>query len=128
MKLILSICKDIPACPLRNIAASQIDIKYHINQSDNLLTKAEAIAQLYAVNMPKETILKTTGLVSDVCVEAQKWETEDERVKLFTRETQMLNLINQNPSVESGGEKKAADDKQDKDSKETNEDGNSAKA
>ena len=128
LKLILSICKDIPACPLRNIAASQIDIKYHINQSDNLLTKAEAIAQLYAVNMPKETILKTTGLVSDVCVEAQKWETEDERVKLFTRETQMLNLINQNPSVESGGEKEATDDKQDKDNKETNEEGNSAKA
>lgn len=77
LKLALSICKDIPGCPVKNISASEIDIKYHVNQSDNLLAKAEAISLLYKVNMPKEEILKTTGLVSDVCVASQKWEKED---------------------------------------------------
>lgn len=78
LKGILAICKDIPNCPIKTITASQIDIKYHINQSDNLLTKAQSIAQLYQINMPKEEILKVTGLFSDICTVATKWQKSDD--------------------------------------------------
>lgn len=81
LKLALQICKDIPGCPVKNITASQIDIKYHINQSDNLLTKAQAISTLYGVNMPKEEILKVSGLFSDICAVSQKWDKEDKEAK-----------------------------------------------
>jgi SPP1 family phage portal protein len=81
LKTILKICKSTPNCPVNDISASQIDIKYQMNQSDNLLVKAQSIAQLYEVNMPKEEILKQTGLFSDVCTVAKKWEKEDHRVR-----------------------------------------------
>ena len=81
LKGIIAICKDVPGCPVKHICASEIDIKYHINQSDNLLVKAQAIAQLYAINMPKEEILKATNLFSDVCAVNQKWEKADAEAK-----------------------------------------------
>jgi len=81
LKGILKICKEIPSCPVKNIAASQIQIKYRINQSDNMLVKAQSIAQLYGVNMPKEEILKATNLFDDVCALAKKWEQQDQKAR-----------------------------------------------
>nr|DAD73897.1 MAG TPA: Portal [Siphoviridae sp. ctFn287] len=81
LKSFLKICKLVPNCPIKDLAASQIDIKYHINQSDNLLVKAQSISQLYQVNMPKEEILKATGLFSDICTVANKWEQVDRLAK-----------------------------------------------
>ena len=78
---LLDICKLVPNSPVKNISASEVDIKYHINQRDNLLTKAQSIAQLYQINMPKEEILKVTGLFGDVYQVSAKWEAEDEKAK-----------------------------------------------
>ena len=77
LKSFLKICQLVPNCPIKDLAASQIDIKYHINQSDNLLVKAQSIAQLYSVNMPKSAILKSTGLFSDVAALSNEWEQSD---------------------------------------------------
>lgn len=77
LKSFLKICQLVPDCPIKDLAASQIDIKYHINQSDNLLVKAQSIAQLYSVNMPKSAILKSTGLFSDIAALSNEWEQKD---------------------------------------------------
>ena len=81
LKGFLKICKLVPACPIKTLAASQVDIKYHINQSDNLLVKAQALAQLYEINMPKEESLKAVGLFSDICTLAKKWGISDTEAK-----------------------------------------------
>lgn len=77
LKQILYICKLYPNCPINSITASQIDIKYKLNSSDNFLVKAQGIMNLYSVNMPKETILKASGLVNDIGATASQWESYD---------------------------------------------------
>ena len=81
LKLMLMFCKQVPNCPLNELNANQIEIKYRINQNDNFLAKAQGIMNLYNVNFPKEEILKTSGLVSDVTSVDRKWRIEDARVK-----------------------------------------------
>lgn len=82
LKLMLYICKAYETCPIDKLKASQVDIKYRINQSDNFLVKAQGIAQLYSTNMPKEMILKYAGISSDIGTEAVQWESKDNEKKL----------------------------------------------
>ena len=81
LKLILLFCKQIPNSPLNELNASQVDIKYRINQSDNFLSKAQGIMNLYSINMPKEEILKASNLFSDVTTLAKKWDLADKETK-----------------------------------------------
>ena len=81
LKLMIMFCKQIPNSPVNQLWASDIDIKYRINQNDNFLVKAEGIAQLYAVNLPKEEIIKASGLFSDTNAVATQWETNDAKIK-----------------------------------------------
>lgn len=81
LKLILLFCRQVPNCPLNELYASQIDIKYRINQNDNLLVKAQSIAQLYNVNMPKQYILKASGLFNDITTVAKEWEEYDTKAQ-----------------------------------------------
>lgn len=114
LKGILDICKSIPNSPINTITASQIDIKYHINQSDNLLTKAQSIAQLYQINMPKEEILKVTGLFSDICTVATKWQkADDEAMKIAeqlkaTKSTDLVGGKDTNVSQSNGNDTNVA--------------------
>lgn len=110
LKSILAICKQIPNCPVNDLYASQIDIKYHINQNDNLLVKAQSISQLYAINMPKEEILKTTGLFSDICTVANKWEKEDLLAKQKANEVAIAKANTQIVN-DNGNEKSKEKDK-----------------
>lgn len=77
LKQILMICRQIPNNPVNELTASQIDIKYRINQNDNFLVKAQGIAQLAGVRFPKEEIVKASGLFSDTNTVAMKWRDEE---------------------------------------------------
>ena len=96
LRQILYLCKLYKDCPLNLITASQIDIKYKLNSNDNFLVKAQGIANLYNVNMPKDVILKASGLVSDVGAVSVAWEDYDQRIKQSaqqpaqTEETQII--------------------------------------
>lgn len=81
VKQIIDICKMYPNCPIKNIDANQIDIKYKISNSDNFLTIAQGIQDLYSVNMPKKTILKWSGVENDVEAIANQWEDNDKLIK-----------------------------------------------
>lgn len=81
LKLMLYVCKLYETCPIDKLNASQVDIKYRINQSDNFLVKAQGINQLYATNMPKDIILKYAGISSDIGTEGAQWEAKDKEVK-----------------------------------------------
>ena len=80
LKQIISICKQIPNNPINDLSASQIDIKYRINQNDNFLVKAQGIAQLAGVHFPKDEIIKASGLFSDTNTVAVKWENEVDKL------------------------------------------------
>lgn len=86
LRQILYLCKLYKDCPLNLITASQIDIKYKLNSNDNFLVKAQGIANLYSVNMPKDVILKASGLVSDVGAVSNSWEEYDQRIKEATQQ------------------------------------------
>ena len=92
LKLVLFLCKLYPNSPIKKMYASQIDIKYRINQSDNFLVKAQGIAQLYSTNMPKELILKYSGISSDIGTEATAWEEKD--TELRGKKTSQVDDIN----------------------------------
>lgn len=81
LKQMLMICKQVPNNPVNELSASQIDIKYRINQNDNFLVKAQGIAQLAGVNFPKEEIIKASGLFSDTNTVAMKWKAEVEAAR-----------------------------------------------
>lgn len=88
LRQILYLCKLYKNCPLDKITASQIDIKYKLNSSDNFLVKAQGIANLYSVNMPKDMILKASGIISDVGAGAREWEQYDQQIKAQSQQPQ----------------------------------------
>lgn len=81
LALMFLICKQYPNCPLNELYPSQVDIKYRINQNDNLLIKTQGIMNLYSVNMPFDEIVKVSGLFGDVTTVTKKWEESDKKAK-----------------------------------------------
>lgn len=88
LALILMLCKQVPNCPLNELQASQIDIKYRINQNDNFVNKTQGIMNLYSVNMPKDEIVKVSGLFGDVTTVTKKWEESDSKAKEKNQENE----------------------------------------
>lgn len=96
LRQILYLCKLYKNCPLDKITASQIDIKYKLNSSDNFLVKAQGIANLYSVNMPKDMILKASGIISDVGAGAREWEQYDQQIKAQSQQPQIIERKTEN--------------------------------
>ena len=99
LRKILSICANVPDCPINELSASQIDIKYRINQNDNLLVKAQSLNQLWQSNFPYEEAVKASGLFSDSVTVAKKWKEQDEKAKAqasATEEKVVVDNINKN--------------------------------
>lgn len=88
LKLILYLCKQVPNCPLNELYASQIDIKYRINQSDNYLVKTQGMMNLYNIGLPTDEILKTSGLFSDIPTVDKKWRDRIAELKAEKAETE----------------------------------------
>ena len=116
LKLMIMFCRQIPQSPINQLWASDIDIKYRINQNDNFLVKAEGIAQLYAVNLPKEEIIKASGLFSDTNAVATQWEANDAKIK--AEQQAQAQQIATSKAKNSGGDTNVDTKKKDNNSKE----------
>ena len=81
LKKIITICKDTEDNPISEISASDIEIKFSINMSNNLLVKAQSLKYLYDMNMPKEEALVMVGLTGDTHGVGVKWEENDNNIK-----------------------------------------------
>lgn len=92
---ILLACRQVPNCPVNELSASQIDIKYRINQNDNLLIKAQSIYQLWQANFPYEETIKASGLFSDSVTVAKKWQEKDEKAKNQANEMQETVVVDE---------------------------------
>jgi hypothetical protein len=79
----LAICKFSPKTKdIIQLNESEIEIKYNINRSDNLLVKTQSLQNLRDVNMPLETSLQMVGIVSDPHSVATEWQREIETKKI----------------------------------------------
>lgn len=70
---IISICKKLSNCPIKEISASDIAIKFNINMSNNLLVKSESAKMLSEINLPEKTILSICGLTNDIDGVGDRW-------------------------------------------------------
>lgn len=66
---------------INEISANEIEIKYDINMSDNMLVKTQSISNLYNANMPKELILTAVNILGDVQKSSKMWQEYDDKVK-----------------------------------------------
>lgn len=74
LRKILLICKQNPNNKVDELSASQIEIKYNVNMSDNLLVKTQSLQNLVDAQLPFEDILKAINLWSDTKTVAKRWE------------------------------------------------------
>lgn len=76
----IKICKLNPDNPLNEANANEVEIKYNVNQSNNLLVKTQAMQNLNDIGLPPEVILKGVHLYSDIQNVAKQWrENLEER-------------------------------------------------
>ncbi len=73
LRKIIKICKLNPDNPVQSIHANEIDIKYNINQSNNLLVKTQGMQNLYDIGVAIPDIVKTSGTFGDEEGVAKRW-------------------------------------------------------
>lgn len=81
LRMILYFCKQIPNCPVNELNANQVDIKYNIDVSENFQAKAQGMMYMYNMNMPKQAILKSSGMFNDITTLTNDWEKNDKEAK-----------------------------------------------
>lgn len=81
LKKMLKTCHEKEDCPIQSLNANDIEIKYAINMSNNILTKTQALQNLNDMGLPKEESLQIVGITSDTHGLAKKWKTEIEEAK-----------------------------------------------
>ena len=74
LKNIIKICKLTEKCPVNEINASDVAIKFNINMSNNLLVKAEALKMLNEALVPEKAILSICGITKDVDGLGDDWK------------------------------------------------------
>ena len=110
LKKIIKICKE-NASKIENVNASDIDIKFSINMSNNILTKTQALMNLYDMHVPYEESLNITGVTNDSHGLAQKWAKNDEEQKTIAMKMQSEKLgENQNQNDSNTNQEEDSDE------------------
>ncbi len=81
LKKWLKICRLNSESPVDEVSAQDIEIKYNINQSNNLINKTQSLQNLVDANLPYEDILKAVGIWGDVHTVAERWQENVDRLK-----------------------------------------------
>ena len=116
LKKIIRVCKDAEGTTVKEINASDIDIKFSNNMSNNILTKTQALQNLYAMHIPYEETLDIVNITSDTHGLAEKWAKNDEEQKTIAIRMQSKNLGgNQNEETDSNTNQDEDSDKNKKD-------------
>lgn len=85
---ILWICKNTVGNKIDTLTASDIEIKYSLNLTDNILTKTQSYVNLVQSNVPPSIALRLCKLSNDAEAEGQIIEEYAERKARFTFEMQ----------------------------------------
>lgn len=102
LRKIIIVCKEKDTCPINDLSVNDIEIKYAINMSNNILTKTQALQNLDTMGMPKEESLQIVGITSDTHGLAEKWQESVDKAaeKEAEKETQNNNNDNNNVNIE----------------------------
>lgn len=65
LERIIAICHETPNCKIDELQASEIDIKYCFNMSDNMLTKSQSYVNLTQMGVPPSMALEKVKLSND---------------------------------------------------------------
>lgn len=110
LKKIISICKN-NSSKIESISASDIDIKFSINMSNNILTKTQALMNLYTMHIPYEEALDIVNVTSDTHGLAKKWEKNDVEQKTIAMKMQTKKLgENQNKNGSNADSNEESDE------------------
>lgn len=75
LRAMLSICKKYEKCKVNKVNASEINIKFNINMSNNLLVKTQSLQNLRAIHFPPKEALTICGITNDVDGVGNAWES-----------------------------------------------------
>jgi SPP1 family phage portal protein len=85
LKLMLKICNNLSECRINELYPSDIDIKFNINMTDNMIVKTQSLQTLLDLGFGTETSLNIVELVNDshaVAIERDANVAEKEAVLL----------------------------------------------
>lgn len=74
LRTILKICKKNPKSEIETLKVSDVDIKFNIDMSDNLLVKTQGLLNLLNADIPREFALPIVNLFSDPTAVVKKIE------------------------------------------------------
>lgn len=81
LRKMLYICKQNPESKVNEISVNQVEIKYNINMTDNILSNTQALQNLVDCNMPFEHILKAIPIWGDTKTVSHDWQENVDRLK-----------------------------------------------
>lgn len=100
LKLILKICNNLSNCPINELFTSDVDIKFNINMTDNMLVKTQSLQTLLGLDFGTETALNMVELTNDshaVAIERDRKAEEKEKKLLEqsqkTEQTQSNDIL-----------------------------------
>lgn len=88
LEKIMWICKNTPNNKMDNLAASEIEIKYSLNLTDNILTKTQSYVNLVQVGVPPSIALKLCRLSNDPEAEGKIIEDYKAKMEQATQQNQ----------------------------------------
>ena len=95
LRKMLAICKQNSSNPVNEINANQVEIKYNVNMSNDLLSKTQALQNLVDANIDYEDIVKVVGLWGDAKTVAKRWRENVESLKKQTERAMQQNVAEQ---------------------------------
>lgn len=110
LKKILRVCRETADTKIKDLRASDIDIKFQRDMSDNLLVKTQGLLNLLSADIPREYALPIVNLFSDSNAVVNKMQ------EMFGDQTSQLNA--------SGGEFNPFEDTTNIDDKAQNQNNN----
>lgn len=105
LKVILKICREAGNSKIKKLRVSDVDIKFNIDKSENLLTKSEALNVLITMGVPKEYAVPLVNLFGDPtavvnawndALDKQKKEQEQKQLEFGNNFNNQSNNINKN--------------------------------
>ena len=100
LEKIMWICKNTPNNKMDNLAVSEIEIKYSLNLTDNILTKTQSFVNLMGVGVPPSISLRLCRLSNDPEAEGKIIEENIARQKKEEATQEKIVVNNGNNSQE----------------------------
>lgn len=99
LKNVLWICRITDKCPIKNIYPSEIDVKFNINRSDNMLVKAQTMSYLKQLELPTSIIAEKSQFFNDPLEVSKEWDKQIEKNKKEVEQKQQNNNNNKTTEV-----------------------------